>query len=138
MNKSKETPRGIRNNNPLNIRIGNCWWGEVENPTDTQFEQFEKMEYGIRAAFIILRRYIEKYGRNTVEQIISSWAPSSENNTMAYVKFVYEKSQIPVDHIIKYDDKDIMIRLVDAMIHYECGQQVNIEKIQYAYDIAHR
>ena len=138
MNNSKGLPRGIRNNNPLNIRIGNCWWGEEKNPTDTQFEQFEKMEYGIRAAFIILRRYIEKYGRNTVEQIVSSWAPSSENNTTAYVKFVYEKSQIPVGHVIKYDDKEVMVRLVDAMIQYECGQQVNIEKIRYAYEIAHR
>lgn len=138
MNNSKRTPRGIRNNNPLNIRIGNCWWGEVENPTDTQFEQFKKMEYGIRAAFIILRRYIEKYGLNTVEQIISSWAPSSENNTKAYVKFVCEKAQIPEDYIIKYDNKDVMIRLVDAMIQYECGQQVNPDKVQCGYDIAHR
>lgn len=138
MNNSKRTPRGIRNNNPLNIRIGNCWWGEVENQTDTQFEQFEKMEYGIRAAFIILRRYIEKYGLNTVEQIISSWAPSSENNTKAYVKFVCEKAQIPEDYIIKYDNKDVMIRLVDAMIQYECGQRVNPDKVQCAYDIAHR
>lgn len=138
MNNSKETPRGIRNNNPLNIRIGNNWWGEVENQTDTQFEQFKKMEYGIRAAFIILRRYIEKYGRNTVALIISSWAPSSENNTKAYIKFVCEKAQIPEDRIIKYDDKDVMIRLVDAMIQYECGQQVKEEKVQCAYEIAHR
>lgn len=138
MNKSEVMPRGIRNNNPLNIRIGNNWWGEVENQTDTQFEQFEKMEYGIRAAFIILRRYIEKYKRNTVAFIVSSWAPSSENDTMAYVKFVCVKAKIPAHYVINYENKDIMIRLVDAMIQYECGQKVNIEKIQCAYDIAHR
>lgn len=138
MNKSEAMPRGIRNNNPLNIRIGNNWWGEIENQTDTQFEQFEKMEYGIRAAFIILRRYIEKYKRNTVELIIRSWAPAKENNTKAYIKFVCEKAQIPQDLVIKYDDKDVMIRLVDAMIMYECGQQVKEEKIQCAYEIAHR
>lgn len=138
MNNSKGTPRGIRNNNPLNIRIGNNWWGEVENQTDTQFEQFEKMEYGIRAAFIILRRYIEKYGRNTVELIVSSWAPSSENNTKAYIKFVCEKAGFPEDYIIKYDNKKTMVRLVDAMIQYECGRQVKREKIECAYDIAHR
>lgn len=138
MNNSKGTPRGIRNNNPLNIRIGNNWWGEVENQTDTQFEQFEKMEYGIRAAFIILRRYIEKYKRNTIALIVSSWAPSSENDTMAYVKFVCLKVKIPAQKVISYDNKDVMVRLVDAMIQYECGQQVKLEKIQYAYDIAHR
>ena len=42
-------PRGIRNNNPLNIRIGNQWLGERANPNDPAFEQFVAMEYGIRA-----------------------------------------------------------------------------------------
>lgn len=54
-------PRGIRNNNPLNIKIGNNWLGEVTDPTDPIFEQFVSMKYGLRAAFIILRRYIRVY-----------------------------------------------------------------------------
>lgn len=44
-------PRGIRNNNPLNIKIGNDWKGEVPN-TDGTFEQFESMEYGLRAELL--------------------------------------------------------------------------------------
>lgn len=71
-------PRGLRNKNPLNIRIGNSWLGEVKDPTDPYFEQFTTMTYGLRAGFIILKRYIERYHRNTVRLIIRSWAPSSE------------------------------------------------------------
>ena len=130
--------RGIRNNNPLNIRIGNNWWGEVDKPTDPQFEQFQKMEFGIRAAFIILRRYIEKYGRNTIRLIVESWAPSSENNTEAYVAFVSQKSGIDADTVIKYDDKPTMIKVVEAMIAMENGHSIGGAYVERGYDIAHR
>ena len=39
------TPRGIRNNNPLNIRVGNNWQGERKPNTDGAFEQFTTMQY---------------------------------------------------------------------------------------------
>lgn len=130
--------RGIRNNNPLNIRIGNNWWGEVDTPTDPQFEQFKKMEFGIRAAFIILRRYIEKYGRNTIRLIVESWAPSSENDTKAYIAFVSQKSGIEADTVIKYDDKATMIKVVEAMITMENGHSIENAYVERGYDIAHR
>ena len=138
MNKSQRIPRGICNNNPLNIRIGHNWWGEDYNQTDTQFEQFEKMEYGIRAAFIILRRYIEKYKRNTIELIISSWELSSENNTKAYISTVAKKMGIDPTLELHYDDRRRMIDLASAMIEVECGCPVAREVIALAYDIAHR
>ena len=129
-------PRGIRNNNPLNIRIGNTWLGEVDIPTDRSFEQFKQMEYGIRAGFVIMRRYIRRYGLDTIPEIVSRWAPANENNTTAYIKRVIELSGIPADHIIKYEDKPTMVALVDAMIQVECGQSVPLAKIQKGYDIA--
>ena len=132
----KIQPRGIRNNNPLNIRIGNVWLGEVDNPTDRSFEQFKQMEYGIRAGFVIMRRYIRRYGLDTIPEIVSRWAPANENNTTAYIKRVSELSHIPADHILKYEDKATMVALVDAMIQVECGQSVPLAKIQKGYDIA--
>ena len=133
---SKRIPRGIRNNNPLNIRIGNVWLGEVPNPTDRSFEQFVQMEYGIRAAFVILRRYIRRYKRDTVAEIISAWAPSNENNTKAYIDTVVRLSGIPADAPIKYEDADTMFRLVDAMIQVECGQRVAEQTIKKGYRMA--
>lgn len=129
-------PRGIRNNNPLNIRVGNVWLGEVKNPTDPQFEQFNSMEYGLRAGFVLLRRYIRHYKRLTIEDIISSWAPSNENNTRAYIDTVVRVSRIPRNEILHYSNKDTMCKLVDAMCYVENGTHVSMEKISKGYDLA--
>lgn len=130
------TPRGIRNNNPLNIRIGNTWLGEVPNPTDSEFEQFTSVRYGLRAAFVILRRYIRRYGRNTPAKIIRAWAPAVENNTQRYIEVVCKRSLIAPDEVIDYADKNTMVRLVKAMAFVECGVQLDDDVIGCSYDIA--
>lgn len=137
MNKNtKQVPRGIRNNNPLNIRIGNVWLGEVANPTDPEFEQFVNMKYGLRAAFILLRRYINHYRRNTVPMILAAWAPSSENNTTNYIDFVCRSCAITPTQILTYEDKDTMCKLVYAMAHYETGADLHPSLILQSYDLA--
>lgn len=130
------TPRGIRNNNPLNIRIGNTWLGEVPNPTDSDFEQFVSVRYGLRAAFVILRRYIRRYGRNTPAKIIRAWAPAVENNTQRYIEVVCKRSLIAPDEVIDYADKKTMVRLVKAMAFVECGVQLDDDVVSSSYDIA--
>lgn len=136
MNSEKKIPRGIRNNNPLNIRIGNTWLGEVSEPTDSDFEQFVSMKYGLRAGFVILRRYIRRYGRNTISKIISSWAPSSENNTQQYIRVVSSIVGIPSDRIIRYEDKATLCAIVGAMVRVECGELISPNIIEMSYDIA--
>lgn len=130
---AKIQPRGIRNNNPLNIRIGNTWLGERDHPTDQEFEEFVTMEYGLRAAFLILRRYIRRYKKNTVTSIVSTWAPSSENNTIKYIDTVCAKTGLLPDQPIDYEDNCTMCKLVDAMAFVECGQHVDMKKIEKAY-----
>lgn len=136
MAKPKPLPRGIRNNNPLNIRIGNVWLGEVENPTDLEFEQFVSMEYGLRAAFVLLRRYIRHYHLNTVQKIISRWAPRNENHTDYYVASVCSQMGVEKDTPIKYEDTETMYKLVEAMSQVECGQKVPMSKIEKGYALA--
>ena len=129
-------PRGIRNNNPLNIRIGNQWLGERPCPNDPSFEQFVSMEYGIRAGFVLLRRYIRHYKRKTILDIIMAWAPGTENNTVRYIETVSKLTGINPTEAIRYEDKDTMIRLVDAMIRVECGQSVERRIITKGYEMA--
>lgn len=132
----KELPRGIRNNNPLNIRIGNTWLGEVTHPTDNEFEQFVSMKYGCRAAFVILRRYIRRYGLNTIPLIISRWAPMSENNVKAYVEDVCKRTRLSPEHILDYRNEDEMVSLVMAMAHHECGTPIREENVRNGYLLA--
>lgn len=136
----KEQPRGIRNNNPLNIRKGNNWKGEVKNQTDRAFEQFVSMQYGIRAGFIILKKYMTGYNGltqkfNTIEKMISRWAPTSENNTRAYITAVSKWTGIPSTQQMSFSQKKLMCDIVDAMIKVECGQTVDRNIIESAYDM---
>ena len=81
-------PRGLRNNNPLNIRRGkDQWQGLRAQQTDASFCQFESLEYGWRAAFYLLTRtYYHKYRLYTIRKIISKWAPPNENLTETYIQ----------------------------------------------------
>lgn len=129
-------PRGIRNNNPLNIRIGNKWKGEVENPTDKDFEQFTCMRYGLRAGFVLLKRYIEHYHLENITEIIHRWAPNSENPTSKYIAFVSERSGIGALDKLSFNDRQTMVRLVEAMCYFENGMSVDVGLINDAYTIA--
>lgn len=135
MVKTQKIPRGIRNNNPLNIRIGNSWQGEVENPTDKTFEQFTRMEYGLRAGFYLLRRYISRYHLNTISDIIKRWAPANENNTENYIKRVSLEVGLSPYEPIRFEDKETMCKIVNAMVFVENGQRVDMELIESGYDI---
>lgn len=126
----------MRNNNPLNIRIGNVWLGEDPDPTDKTFEQFVSLKYGLRAAFVLLRRYIRHYGLNTISDIIRRWAPASENNTDRYISFVANKSAIAPDEPIRYEEADKVIAVVQAMAMFESAADISNDTIREAYNMA--
>lgn len=131
----KKLPRGIRNNNPLNIRIGNSWLGEVSKPTDKQFEQFKTMYWGVRAAFIILRNYIIRYKLNTVEKIIRRWAPSNENNTSSYIKTVCSYANLGRKEELNFDNYTQMQALFMGMCYAENGLVIDVEDVYKGYDL---
>jgi hypothetical protein len=95
-------PRGIRNNNPLNIRRSKDQWkGLADAQTDRAFCQFKSLEYGWRAAFYLLTRtYYHKYRLYTIRTIIRRWAPPGENNTEAYIANVSRLTGIDPDEPI--------------------------------------
>jgi hypothetical protein len=116
--------RGIRNNNPGNIRLreGVHWEGQVDasTQTDVSFVQFIAPEYGIRAMAKIFRHY-EAMGINTVQACISRWAPPSENNTEAYVNAVAAACHVEPTDVVSF--AYIMPDLIAAVIFHENGMQ---------------
>ena len=96
------TPRGIRNNNPLNIRKSkDKWKGLRAQQQDAAFCQFENMEWGWRAAFWLLTRtYYHTYRLFTIRTIIQKWAPPHENNTASYIANVSKLTGIGADEPI--------------------------------------
>ena len=87
--------RGLRNNNPLNIRRnGTKWKGLSEIQSDKEFFSFIDACWGYRAAFITLRNYFLRHSLKTLRGWINRWAPPVENDTENYVRFVAGKSAV--------------------------------------------
>ena len=99
MSNEVKLPRGIRNNNPLNIRrSGDKWQGLHVLQEDREFFQFSEMKWGWRAAFRLLcHTYYGKYKLRTIRAIITRWAPPKENNTEAYIRCVTDRIGIGPD-----------------------------------------
>lgn len=129
MMKKRET-RGYRNNNPCNIRIStDKFQGEVQPSGDKEFKQFETMTYGYRAAFRILRTYINNYKCDTIRKIISRFAPSNENHTESYIRVVSERSGIPENDTVYADNREMMVRIVAAMSYVENGREAEMADV---------
>lgn len=122
-----------RTNNPLNIRFSssNYWRGQTANIKG--FCAFKSMDYGYRAAYLLLCNYIRN-GHNTIESIINRWAPPSENNTENYIKFVEEETMIDKHKTLGYEslyDYWTIILIICAMARMETGlspqpQDINV------------
>lgn len=114
-------PRGIRNNNPGNIRKSPTkWLGEIDG-TDDAFETFQSPELGIRAIVRILLTYQRRHGLDTIEEMIGRWAPPIENDTTSYVDAVAKSVGVSKNKVINLYDNDLLLRIVKAIIVHENG-----------------
>ena len=131
------TKRGYRNNNPLNIRISNNQWqGKITPSADSDFEQFETIIYGFRAAIKNLKSYITRYGCNTISTIISKWAPASDsNNPMRYAAVVSNRSGIDKDEVIQPTDREKICKIIHWMAYFENGSEPLDKDINAAWAI---
>lgn len=121
--RKNELPRGLRNNNPGNIRKNSdVFQGEVSPSRDKEFKQFKTMPYGYRAVFKILSNYYRIYRLTTIRKMIGRWAPENENNTAAYVSLVSSYAGIGPDDTISFDWEQ-MIRIVAGMSRVENGRE---------------
>lgn len=118
--------RGINNNNPGNIRknISIKWLGQSKEQPDKDFVTFDAMHYGVRACAILLINYQKKYKLNTISSIMTRYAPSCENPTVNYVKFVSDKLGVkPTDEITI--NRDNIKEMLLAIFKFENGKEFN-------------
>lgn len=118
----KKLPRGIRNNNPGNIRDGNDkWQGLSKTDTDPEFCVFDAPTWGIRALAVLLINYQDKHKLRTVRAIINRWAPPNENNTDAYVNSVARAVDVEPDDRLDLHEYRYLCPIVEAIIRHENG-----------------
>ena len=120
-----KTVRGVRNNNPLNIKRGDTWQGMTDQQSDLTFVKFIAPEWGIRAAVKILFTYVEQHRINTIRGIIYRWCPENpdepENDPAAYLHRVCMLADFYPEQILNTQDHNQVLALVKAMASVECG-----------------
>lgn len=109
--------RGMRNNNPGNIEYGKFAQANGATGSDGRFAKFPTMEAGQAAMQKLLGGYLNS-GSNTVSKAISKWAPSSENNTAAYVAAVAKQLGVGPDQPLNGSH---IPALADAISRHENG-----------------
>jgi hypothetical protein len=141
-------PRGIRTNNPLNIKKSNrAYYGKVplSNNTDVINEQFIAFPFGISAALVHIRtRYITgalgaikncvgdtlRPPFNTISKIANVWAPKGcdpgpnipqGNQPDEYANFISKETGYSIHMIIDGGNYDVMSSLLKAMCLFENG-----------------
>lgn len=113
--------RGVRNNNPTNIRKGENWKGLAEVQDDPAFCVFREPKWGIRAFCKLILNYKTFYGIETVRGIIDRFAPPSENDTTSYIEHVCLRLGVDKDQKINLHNSEVMLELCKAVIRHECG-----------------
>ena len=132
----KQLPRGLRNNNPCNIRKNNIVYaGEIVPSQDEAFKQFSTMAYGYRATFVVLYTYQHRYGLDTIAKMISRFAPSNENHTEAYINSVADRSGVSANGRITATNGDVMIPIVAAMSLVENGVEANMVDVEKGWKL---
>lgn len=116
-------PRGIRNNNPLNIEAGGFTQGQPGFAgSDGRFAKFETPEQGTAAAGNLLDIYRDKHGLNTPAGIIGRWAPTADgNNSSAYAANVAKALNIGPNDAIP---PELRPQLIAAMGQQENGRPI--------------
>lgn len=137
--KKTDLPRGLRNNNPGNIRNSQRtdWQGEVSEASknDNSFEEFETIAYGYRALIKLLQNYRRLHGCQTIEDFIRRWAPEHENNTSGYISRVCSEMQIPASFVPDVDDKDTMCAMAAAISLVENGIPAVMDDVHAGWDL---
>lgn len=129
--------RGLRNNNPGNIRWNpaNKWIGQLRDDGGG-YIVFDTMENGLRALARLLTNYMRS-GNNTVSKIITRWAPAADNNnTAAYIRAVVRDTGFAADQPLTATQGTI-VPLMKAITRHENGfNPLTAQQFEDAYNAA--
>jgi hypothetical protein len=110
-------PRGIRNNNPLNLKTRGT------KGQDGPFAVYNTPEEGVAAADRNLQAYHTKHGINTVAGVVNRWAPPNAdgNHTAAYTAHVAGKLGVDPNAPLDMVNPETRRALIGAMGEFENG-----------------
>lgn len=122
-------PRGIRNNNPGNLNYVGQNGATLEDHATPRFARFNSAFEG----FAALGKQIKAYYNGTskaagyqklqsVEDIISRFAPASENNTQAYINKLSKMLGVGRGDSLNIQDPQVLATLMNGVTQIENGK----------------
>ena len=118
--------RGLRNCNPGNIRRSATRYKGETKSSDPAFKAFESMPWGYRAMFVLL---------HTLREMISRYAPPTENHTENYIRSVATQAQVSPDEALDTRNGNTMIPIVAAMSRVENGTPAQMDEVRAGWDL---
>ncbi len=126
VNRSAYLSRGIRNNNPGNLNFAGQKGATLESGPNARFASFPTMLEGIAALDRQVMLYLKR-GKNTIDQIIDIYAPSSDgNNTSSYKSYLSQYTGLGVKEKIDGSNFEIMRKLIQGIINHENGDAARV------------
>lgn len=125
--------RGVRNNNPGNLRPKSwnwkAWPGAIG--TDEQGHLiFSNHTDGIRAIVINLKLYKKKHDIQTIDGIINRWVDELPlKDRQQYVNFVSQQLKVSRHAILNLNDAMTLKLLTKAIVTYENGFNPYTERV---------
>lgn len=120
--------RAVRNNNPGNIEKGSPWQGLMpasemtpDQADEQRFCVFQSPKWGFRALARVLIAYQDKHNIRTIAGVITRWAPTSENDTKAYINHVCKLTERAFNEAMDFHNYADLAPLVKAIATHECG-----------------
>lgn len=118
-------PRGIRNNNPGNLRASGANWRGAIGQDQDGFVRFKDYAHGVRAAIKVLQTYYNRHNIRTWQGVADRWAPASDgNNPAQYAAFLAHSTGSSTFNL----SPDTLFKAIRAIVTIENGNQ-------YAYTI---
>lgn len=114
----KAAPLNVRNNNPGNIRGADGKFREFATPEEGMAEMERDLGVKISGKSSAMKANFGAGYVPSIRNIISTWAPKSENDTNSYVASVAKDSGIDPDAPLSKDD---IKKIMPAMIKVEGG-----------------
>jgi len=127
---TQERTRGIRNNNPSNIKRGANWVGLDTMHTDSTYCQFVSMEYGVRALIKVMLNYDAK-GINTPKTIIERFA----SGRASYISYISIQTNTGIAEPFDYSNTDKFYLLCKAICNFESGYYLDRQTFNNAYSM---
>lgn len=127
----KKMTRGMRNNNPFNLRDSGSLWLGLIGRDDQGFCQFIDLKSGVRAGILNLKNGYFKQ-RLSIEEIVNRYAPAVENNVDNYIDLLCGYSTLFVPTYVPDNLTDYML-ICKGIVRMEQGFDAVSEDMMMKY-----